>query len=424
MPELLRMPEVATGAEEAAIAGWPVPENRPYAAGEVIVHVETAKAAVDVEAENDGVIFRTLVPAGGDVQVGDPIALIGRPGETLADIEAELARLGIAVALDGHAVAVSPSLTDAALAVPAAPQAGADRAGGGRVFASPLARRLASQADIDIRQLVGTGPGGRIVRADVTGAIIAAQAQQAALAQDPATHSPAVPRLAEGEFTEEPHSKLRRVIATRLTHSKATVPHFYLRAGVRVDRLLALREQLNHELPVRVSINDLILKAVAKAHTDVPDANVVWTETGLRRHHSADIGIAIASPKGLVTPVVTGVDRLGMAALAEATRDLAHRAAEGRLKQHELEGGTSMVSNLGMYGTEEFTAIINPPHSSILAVGAVRPEAAVNRHGRIKARTTIRVVLSVDHRAIDGALAAQWMAAFREAVERPLRLLV
>jgi pyruvate dehydrogenase E2 component (dihydrolipoamide acetyltransferase) len=235
--------------------------------------------------------------------------------------------------------------------------------------------------------------------------------------------TPSTQPQADDGWIEEPHTKLRRLIATRLTESKATIPHFYLRASIRADRLLKLRAQLNDALPVRVSVNDLILKAVATAHTQVPDVNVTWTETGLRHYSSVNLGIAIASPKGLVTPVVASVERLSIGTLAETTRDLARRAAEGQLKQAELEGGTSTVSNLGMYGTEEFTAIINPPQSSILAVGAARPEPDVSRHGTVKVRTKIRVVLSVDHRAIDGALAAQWMSAFRDAVETPLRLL-
>jgi pyruvate dehydrogenase E2 component (dihydrolipoamide acetyltransferase) len=226
-----------------------------------------------------------------------------------------------------------------------------------------------------------------------------------------------------GGWIEVPHTKIRQLIATRLTESKSTIPHFYLRAGIRVDRLLALRTELNATLEVRISVNDLVLKAVAAAHVAVPDVNVVYTETGLRRYESVDIGVAIASPKGLVTPVVTGVDRLSVSALAAVTRDLATRAADGRLKQNELEGGTTSVSNLGMYDVEEITAIINPPQSSILAVGAARPEPGVDEHGELEVQTKMHVVLSADHRAIDGALAAQWMKAFRRAVENPLRLL-
>jgi pyruvate dehydrogenase E2 component (dihydrolipoamide acetyltransferase) len=302
--------------------------------------------------------------------------------------------------------------------------------GNGRIFASPIARRLAKDAKLDIAQLTGTGPGGRIVRSDVSRAIAlqippqpaTAHPRQPASVPTPTPTPTPTPHIADG-WSEVPHTKLRRLIATRLTESKASIPHFHVRGSVRVDRLLKLRAELNEALPVRVSVNDLILKAVAVAHTEVPDANVVWTETGLRQYDSVNLGVAMASPKGLVTPLVAQVERLSIGTLAETTRDLARRASEGQLKQAELEGGTATVSNLGMYGTEEFTAIINPPQSSILAVGAARPEADVTRHGAVKARTKIRVVLSVDHRAIDGALAAQWMSAFRDAVEAPLRLL-
>ena len=411
MPELLRMPEVATGTDEATLAGWPVAENQPFAAQDVIVNVETAKAAVDVEAETDGVILKTLVRPGTDVQVGDPIALIGRPGESVADLEAELARLGVG---NGNGAAPAETSTEATVvdSPPAASQ---------RVFASPLARRMAREASLEVATLTGSGPNGRIVRDDVVKAIAARnQSRPDRIAPPPsAVTEPAASPM----WTEVPHSRLRRVIATRLTESKSTIPHFYLRGGVRADRLLALRAELNEVLPTRVSVSDLILKAVARAHTDVPDANVIWTDTGLRRYRAVDLGVAIASPRGLVTPVVTGVDRLGIGALAAATRDLARRAADGQLRQSELEGGTATVSNLGMFGTEEFAAIINPPQSSILAVGAARPEPDVTRHGKIRVRSKIHVVFSVDHRAIDGALAAHWMAAFRDAVETPLRLL-
>lgn len=414
MPELLRMPEVAAGAEEAVLAGWPIDENQAYEAGEIVANVETAKAAVDVEAETAGVILKILVPAGADVQVGEPIALIGRVGETIADLDAELRRLGFTLGSTGQ------------------PAAGDER-----VFASPIARRLAKEAGLDLADLVGTGPGGRIVRSDVTRAITLQETQRAAqpepaptaaaVATVPATLPAPAPKPREQRATEEsievPHTKIRKLIASRLTESKSTIPHFYIRAGIRVDRLLALRAELNEALDVRISVNDLVFKGVAAAHTAVPDVNVIWTETGLRRYESVDLGIAIASPRGLVTPVVAGVDRLSISALAKTTRDLRQRAADGQLKQSELEGGTAAVSNLGMYEVEEFTAIINPPQSSILAVGAARPEPGVDEHGTIEVQTTMHVVLSVDHRAIDGASAAQWMKAFRNAVENPLRLL-
>ena len=259
-----------------------------------------------------------------------------------------------------------------------------------RVFASPVARRLAQGANLDLRQLTGTGPGGRVVRSDVARAIV--------------LHAPRPRRPA-------------------VIQQPTAVPHVYLRAAVRVDRLLALRRELNEALPVRISVNDLILKAAAAAHTAVPDVNVIRTETGLRRCATVNLAVAMASPNGLVAPVITDVGQLSISTLTEATRDLARRAGEGRLNQSELEGGACTVSNLGMFGIDEFAATVSPPQSSILAVGAARPEADASRGGRVRVRTKIRVVLSVDRRAIGEVSAAQWMSAFRDAVETPIRLL-
>ena len=405
MPELLRMPGVAAGQESATVAAWSVAENQAFAANDSLVTVETAKAAVDIEAESDGVLLKILAAAGVEVPAGEPLAVIGAPGEVLGDLDA-----AVAAPASPARAAEPPAVTPVAQGAPPA----ADLP---RTFASPLARRLAREAGVGVDDIVGTGPNGRVVRADVDAVLAARDGGAAVPAREADGEAPA------GEWSEEPHSKARRLVAVRLAESKSTIPHFYVRATLRADRLLAVRAELNAALPSRVSVNDLVLKAVAVAHGEVPDLNVVWTETAVRRYRDVDLGVAIASPRGLVTPVVRGVEKLGVAALAAATRDLAQRAAAGQLKQAELEGGTCTVTNLGMYGAEEFTAIINPPQASILAVGAARPDIRVTAKGRIRPATTIRVVLSVDHRAVDGAVAAQWMAALREAVERPLRLL-
>jgi pyruvate dehydrogenase E2 component (dihydrolipoamide acetyltransferase) len=394
MPELLRMPEIAANTEQATLATWPVPENQPYSARDVIATIETAKAAVDVAADADGVILRMLVAEGTDVQVGDAIALIGAPGERIEDIPGVLASLGLQVPeVDNH---------------PA------------RTFASPLARKLAREAGIPVESLHGTGPNGRIVRADVEAAV---EAAVKATPNPPST-------VEQGKSTVDtdgpliPHSRLRRAIARRLTESKATIPHFYLRGRARVDALLALRVELNAASPVKISVNDLIVKAAARAHATVPAANVIWTEDGMRRFDTVDLGIAVATDGGLVTPVLRGVDRMSLGQVAATTRDLAGRAQHGGLKQDELAGGAATVTNLGMYGTEEFAAIINPPQSSILAVGAARREPVVDADGGISAATVLRVTLSVDHRAIDGALAAEWMRAFLSILEQPLRIVL
>ncbi len=398
MPELLRMPVVAAGADEATLTAWPIGENQRYAATDVIANVETAKATVDVEAETDGVLIKILVPPGTDVQVGDPIALIARPGEAVEDVDAALTQLGVTQ----H----GPAPRQPAVAPAGRPE---------RIFASPLARRIAREAMLDVADLVGTGPNGRIVRRDVEGVIAARRPHPPAAAHAGSTD--------EARFEEIPHGRLRRAIATRMVQSTSTVPHFYLRGRARVDALLRLREELNDGGQVRISVNDLIVKAVARAHNAVPALNVSWTADALRRYQEVDLGIAVAIPEGLVTPVIRGVDRLSVSEVARRSRDLVERARAGRLRQHELEGGSATITNLGGYGTEEFAAIINPPQASILAVGATHREPVVTAKGRLKAATVLRVVLSVDHRAVDGAMAAEWMREFLAHVERPVRLL-
>ncbi|HEY3753470.1 MAG TPA: dihydrolipoamide acetyltransferase family protein [Pseudonocardiaceae bacterium] len=399
MPELLRMPEIAANTEEATLASWPVPERQPFRATDVIATVETAKAAVDVAAEADGVIVRMLVEPGTDVRVGDPIALLAAPGEQVDDVDAVLARLGV----NGAAPAVPP------LVAPVAPEPN-----GNRVFASPLARRTAREHGLVYETLSGSGPNGRITRRDV----------EAALASKPAAAVPEpVVAAAPDSHDVSSHSRMRRAIAQRLTESKQTIPHFYLRGTATVDDLLALRADLNAVSPTKISVNDLLLKAVAIAHSEVDGVNAVWTDDGMRRFDSVDLGVAVATDDGLLTPVVRGVDRLSVGAIAAATRELAERARTGGLRQAELEGGATTITNLGMYGTEEFAAIINPPQSSILAVGAARKEPVATEDGELAVATVLRVTLSVDHRAIDGALAAQWMRAFLAVLERPLRIL-
>lgn len=394
MPELLRMPEVAANTEEATLTGWPVPEHQRFAASDVIATVETAKAAVDVEAETDGVILKVLVTAGSDVRVGDPIALIAAPDEQVADIDSALAALGVG----------------AAAPPPAPPPAPVTN--GARVFVSPLARRLAKEAGLDHTTLTGSGPNGRITRVDVAAAIARRAPEPVPVAVPVVAHDDAV----------VPHSRLRRTIAARLIESKQTIPHFYLRGSARVDRLLALRAELNGLAGQKISVNDLVVKAVARAHATVAGVNAIWTDGGMRHFDTVDVGVAVATDTGLVTPVVRDVDRSSVTAVASATRELAERARTGGLKQDELAGGAITVTNLGMYGTEEFAAIINPPQSSILAVGAGRQEPVVT-DGELAVATVLRVTLSVDHRVIDGALAAQWMREFLAILEQPLRIL-
>ncbi|MEV7007513.1 dihydrolipoamide acetyltransferase family protein [Streptosporangium sp. NPDC051022] len=451
MAELMRMPEVLAGSTEAVVQGWSVPIGQEFAAGDVIATVETEKAVVDVEAERDGVLLRVLVPDGASVDVGAPIAVIGERGETVAAADALAAGWGI----DAPEPPGTPEPPETRAAAPqpdpasqsqsqsqsqpqpqpvpvSAPAPVPEPGPAGRVLASPLARRLARENGLAVERIDGSGPYGRIVRRDVEAAIAAAGA---AVPDGPESDgpvrdgsAPAGPirdrSVTDGSaFVDEPHSRIRRAVARRLTASKQEAPHFYLRATCRVDRLLELRREINEHAPVRVSVNDLVIKAAARAHTLVPELNVIWTGDAVRRFTSVDVSVAIATDRGLLTPVVRRADELSLTALAAAVRDLRDRGERGRLRQDELEGGALSVTNLGMFGTEEFTAILNPPQSAILAVGAARQEAVVE-DGRLVAATVMRVTLSVDHRPVDGVVAARWLQAFVRSVEHPLTLLI
>ena len=411
MPHLLRVPEIAAGTTEAVLATWPVPENSPYSAADVIATLETAKAVIDIEAEENGVILRRLVLEGADVTVGQPIALIGAPGESAENLEDELRAQGIT-----PDTLAAGGLAPAALAP--APPAEAATANGvpERVLISPLARRLARAADLDLRVITGTGPNGRIMRRDVERAArtVTAEVQP----EPPAQVSPSA------DYQDVPHSRVRQTIASRLAMSKQTVPHFYVSGTARADKLLRLRAELNEGASgVRISLNDLVIKAAARAHQLVPAMNVIWTPDAVRSFTSVDVGVAIASPRGLVTPVLRSVDRSGIAAISAAISDLVERAGSGRLTPRELDGGTITVTNLGMFGTESFAAIINPPQSSILAVGAVH-RAPVVKHNKLVVGSILEVTLSVDHRAVDGATAAEWMRAFVAAIQHPAKILL
>jgi pyruvate dehydrogenase E2 component (dihydrolipoamide acetyltransferase) len=444
MATLLRVPEVAAGATEAVLSEWLVNENTPFRTGDPIVTLETDKAAVEMAAESDGVILRALVSGGTTVAVGSPVALIGAEGERGADVEALLVEFGVtartAVSPQTAEVPQTPEVPQTAASTPAA--APVSTAVNTRVFISPLARRMLKEAGLTTDQARGTGPHGRIVRQDVERAVEEARAAAVAAAVTPSPE-PAVPARTPGPspepavsavsarragpqpqtagFRDVPHSRLRRAVANRVTTSKQTIPHFYVKRTATIDALLDLRKQLNEVAPQKISINDLVIKAVAVAHRAVPDANVIWTDEGMRQFESVDVAVAIAAERGLVMPVLRGIERMSPSAIAHQVRMYVRQAGEGTLQQGDLEGGSFSVSNLGMYGVEEFSAIINPPHSAILAVGAGRPAAVVG-DGTVQIATQMTLVLSVDHRAIDGALAAQWMDALVGALEQPLRL--
>jgi len=315
-----------------------------------------------------------------------------------------------------------PPVTAPALRPPAA-TAGAAGRKGDRVFSSPLARRLAREAGLDIADIGGTGPGGRVVRRDIEQAADArafhSHPAMARRAADPSVAASA----AVAASADIPHTRMRRAIAARLTESTRDVPHFFVRGTARVDKLLRLRASLNDSGSVRVSINDLVVTAAGRAHVLVPAMNVIWMPDAVRWFTGVDISLAVATDRGLVTPVLRGVDQMTLSAVAATSSELVGRARSGRLHQEELEGGTLTVTNLGGYGAEDCTAIINPPQSAILAVGAARQEPVVAK-GRLKVGTVMNVTLSVDHRPIDGVVATQWMAAFVSLLEEPVRILV
>ncbi|CAH0181305.1 2-oxo acid dehydrogenase subunit E2 [Microbacterium sp. Bi128] len=452
MAVVVRMPEIATGAAEAAIQSWLVEVGSPVKAGQAIVEIETEKAVVEYEAERAGVLAGILLPAGDAAAVGVPIAVLAEEGESL---ESALASAGGGSGAQESAIAAAPEeAADAAAAPSAAPAAAATEPAGAsaaadapaaavtgpagapadadaeqRLFASPLVRRLARERGVDLADVPGSGPRGRVVRRDLDAWTQARDerhpdAETPAVAPAPAAPAEAVAAPTGAAYEDVPHTGMRRAIARRLTESKATVPHFYLQADCRVDALLELRARINEGREQRISVNDLVVKAVAGAMRDVPEANAIWTADATRRFANADIAVAVSVPGGLLTPVVRQADRLSIGELATTVRDLAERAREGRLKQNELEGGSFAVSNLGMYGTTSFSAIINPPHAGILAVGAATRRPVVDADGSLTAATVMSVTLSADHRVLDGALAAQWLAAFVARIENPLQILL
>ncbi len=410
MATLLRMPEVAANATHATLAAWSKKEGEPIAVGDCLAEVETDKAIVEISADSAAVMGQWLVQAGQEVEVGAPIAVLLAVGEVAADVQALLQAAG--------AVAAAPA-AEAAPAVSSTPAAAAASASGDRLRASPLARRLAAQRGVDLSRLQGSGPGGRIVRIDVE------RAQAVAPAPAPVAAPPAAAPAGSGAsaFTEVPHTSMRRTIARRLAESKSTIPHFYLTVECRMERLLALRAEINAAASRKISVNDFIVRAVAVALREVPQANVGWTETAMRQYAQADVAVAVSTDTGLITPIVRAADRKTLSQISAEIADLAARARAGQLRPEEYQGGAFSVSNLGMHGVGAFSAIINPPQAAILAVGASQHKPVVE-NGELQVGTVMACTLSVDHRAIDGALAAQWLAAFQRAIEAPLSMLI
>ncbi len=434
MTSVIRMPEVLAGATEGAISRWAVAEGDVVNVGDVLAEIETDKASVEYHAEEAGTVARLLAAEGSVIDVGEPIAIFAAAGDTESDIAAAIADAGVGG--NSASASATPATVDtepvaaqvATAAVADVAENNSDAAtstavprAGDRIWASPIVRKLAKEQGIDLIGMIGSGPLGRIVRRDLD--LLVASGTVATPAPATSVSAPLAAAAANATYTEIPHSSMRRAIARRLTESKSTVPHFYLKADCVVDKLLQARLDVNEALGIKTSVNDWVVKAVAHALMAVPAANVVWSDTSMRQFSQADISVAVATEGGLYTPVLRGVERMAIPEINERIRSLADRARQGSLKQDDIEGGSFAVTNLGMFGTEEFSAILNPPQSGILAVGAAR-EKAVVVDGELAVASVMTVTLSADHRAVDGALAAQWMVAFKRAIEHPLSLLL
>lgn len=425
MATLLNMPAIVADANDAVLHDWLVPVGTAFGAGEALAEIETEKATVELEAESSGTIARVLVAPGDVVAVGAPIAVIAADGDDEAEIQRALGAVSLSAAEPNSA----PEPGTAA-ALPAVALSGSHQLP--RLFASPLARRLAKEHGVVVEDLTGSGPSGRVIRSDVERAVLARVAQPSpgpaekiAPAESVPMESAPTARFEPGAETVQrlPLSRMRQTIARRLTESKTQVPHFYLSAEVRMDGLLALRSELNAAGTQKITVNDLVVRAIALALRDVPEANVSWGGDHLLQHSTADISVAIATDGGLLTPVVRGADDRSIASVSAEIADFANRAQLGKIRPNELVGGSFSVSNLGMYGTREFSAILNPPQAGILAVGAAEPRPVVV-DGSIEVATMMTCTLSADHRAIDGAVAAQLLRAFQNRVEQPVSVLL
>lgn len=443
MAEVIRMPNVLAGATEAAIQTWLVAPGAPVAVDQTLAEIETDKAIVELSAESAGAVGRLLVAEGDSVAVGHPILVLLGEGEGDPEIAAALAAAGVGdsamppVVIESSAVAapdvvaVGGGAAEPSLEHP--PGSSEVNVARGRLFASPLVRKLAASSGVELAAVKGTGPNGRVVRRDLERYLAEHEAQSATFSMPnsapetpPKSADTAVPAVssASAGFVDVPLDRMRRAIARRLTESKSTIPHFYLVADCRVDELLRLRASVNASAPRKVSVNDFVLKAVAGAMEEVSAANAIWNEDSIRRFSFVDISVAVATEGGLTTPVIRGVERMSLSVISATVADLAVRARAGRLKQSELEGGSFSVSNLGMYGTAEFAAIINPPQSGILAVGAARDVPVASENGELAVAKVMTVTLSADHRVLDGAVAAEWLAAFQRRIENPLTILI
>jgi len=442
MPIEILMPALSPTMTEGTLAKWLKKEGDTVASGDILAEIETDKATMEVEAVDEGVLGRILVPGGTEgVAVNTPIAVLLEEGEKSSDIKA--APAAKAEAPKGEAKAESkpaaaPAKAEAAAApaqrtAPAKPAPAAEA--GGRVFASPLAKRMAEQAGLDLAGIAGSGPNGRVIKSDIEAAMKggAKPAAAASAPPAPAAAPAAAPVVASKPpagtaFREQPNTSMRKVIAQRLSEAKRTIPHFYLSMDIRIDELLKLRKELNDRAPegkggYKLSVNDFVLRAAALAMRQVPAVNASWSDQAILLYDDIDISVAVATPGGLITPIIRKADNKGLAQISTEMKDLAARARDGKLAPHEFQGGGFTISNLGMYGVNNFSAIINPPQSCILAVGAGEQRPVV-KDGALAIATVMTCTLSVDHRSVDGALGAEYLAAFKKLIEAPLTMLL
>ena len=429
------MPALSPTMTEGKLAKWHVKVGDTVKSGQVICEIETDKATMEVEAVDEGKIGQIVVPEGAEgVAVNAVIAILLEEGETAVPAGAAPAPAPAPKPAAAAAPPASPKPAPAAPA-PAAPAAQAPPAkpaaapAGGRIFASPLAKRIAAEKGLDLSRITGSGPNGRIVKADVESAkpgAAPAAAPGAAPAPKAAPPSGGQPVFVAPGDTRVPHTAVRKVIARRMLESKQTVPHFYLTVDLEIDALLAARQAINavaEKKGAKVSVNDMVIKACAKALRDHPECNASWTEDEMIQYGAVDISVAVATDRGLITPIVRNADMKGLAQIASEMKDLAARAKIGKLKLDEFQGGGFTISNLGMFGINSFSAIINPPQAMILAVG-MGEERAVARKGQVVVRTMMSCTLAVDHRVVDGAMGAQYLQTLRAYIEQPAAMLV
>ena len=442
MPINILMPALSPTMEKGNLARWLKKEGDKIKSGDVIAEIETDKATMEYEAIDDGTLAKIVVPEGTqDVAVNSVIGVLASEGE---DVKA--AASGVkgapqaapqAAAKPASAPAPKPAAEKPAPAiVPSAPTASPSQPskGGNRIFSSPLARRLAKEASIDLNRVQGSGPHGRVIARDIEQAK-SGKGLHTLGAPTPTAVTPSDAQIRalyeDGSYDFVPHDSMRKIIAQRLTLSKQTIPHFYLTLDCDIGKLLAARAEINEVASkdkdgrpaYKISVNDFVIKALALALQRVPDANVTWTEGGMLYHRQSDVGVAVAIPGGLITPVVRHAEAKSLSTISNEMKDYAARARTRHLKPHEYQGGSTAISNLGMYGIKDFAAVINPPHATILAVGAGE-ERPVVRNGQLAVANVITVTLSTDHRAVDGVLGAELIAAFKALIENPVMMLV